>query len=55
MSKKWYQQAKTDARNERFTPVHAPNHIPGQKSITVGHEYGRVVYLPEDAEDQKAH
>ena len=26
------------------TAVHAPNHIPGQKPITVGHEYSVLVY-----------
>jgi hypothetical protein len=35
--------------------VHAPNHIPGQKPITVGHEYSLVVYLPENEEDRNAH
>ncbi len=35
--------------------VHAPNHVPGQKPITVGHEYSLVVYLPEDEEDRRAH
>jgi hypothetical protein len=35
--------------------IHAPNHIPGQKPVTVGHEYSLVVYLPEDEEDRKAH
>lgn len=28
------------------TIVHAPNHVPGQKPITVGHEYSVLVYLP---------
>lgn len=37
------------------TIVHAPNHVPGQKPITVGHEYSLVVYLPEDEEDRNAH
>lgn len=37
------------------TIVHAPNHIPGQKPITVGHEYSLVVYLPEDEGDRNAH
>jgi hypothetical protein len=37
------------------TIVHAPNHIPGQKPITVGHEYSLVVYLPEDERDRNAH
>jgi len=35
--------------------VHAPNHVPGQKPITVGHEYSLVVYLPEDEGDRSAH
>lgn len=35
--------------------VHAPNHIPGQKPITVGHEYSLVVYLPEEERDRNAH
>jgi hypothetical protein len=35
--------------------VHASNHIPGQKPVTVGHEYSLVVYLPEDEKDKKAH
>jgi len=37
------------------TVVHAPNHVPGQKPITVGHEYSLVVYLPEDEGDRNAH
>lgn len=37
------------------TMVHAPNHVPGQKPITVGHEYSLVVYLPENEKDRKAH
>ena len=37
------------------TIVHAPNHIPGQKPITVGHEYSLVVYLTEDEGDRNAH
>ncbi len=37
------------------TIVHAPNHVPGQKPITVGHEYSHVVYLPEDEQDRNAH
>lgn len=37
------------------TMVHAPNHVPGQKPITVGHEYSLVVYLPEDEGDRNAH
>lgn len=35
--------------------VHAPNHVPGQKPITIGHEYSFVVYLPENEEDKNAH
>ena len=35
--------------------VHAPNHVPGQKPITVGHEYSLVVFLPEDECDRRAH
>lgn len=35
--------------------VHAPNHVPGQKPITVGHEYSVVSFLPEDEPDRKAH
>jgi len=37
------------------TIVHAPNHVPGQKPITVGHEYSLVVYLPETEQDRQAH
>jgi hypothetical protein len=37
------------------TIVHAPNHVPGQKPITVGHEYSLVIYLPEDEGDRNAH
>jgi hypothetical protein len=37
------------------TIVHAPNHVPGQKPITVGHEYSLVVYLSEDERDRNAH
>lgn len=37
------------------TIVHAPNHVPGQKPITVGHEYSLVVYLPENEGDRNAH
>lgn len=37
------------------TIVHAPNHVPGQKPITVGHEYSLVVYLPEQEGDRNAH
>jgi len=35
--------------------VHAPNHVPGQKPITAGHEYSVLVYLPDQAEDRKSH
>lgn len=35
--------------------VHAPNHVPGQKPITVGHEYSLVVFLPEDKRDRSLH
>ena len=35
--------------------VHAPNHVPGQKPITVGHEYSLAVFLPEDEEDRNVH
>lgn len=35
--------------------VHAPNHVPGQKPITVGHEYSLVVFIPEDTRDRRAH
>lgn len=35
--------------------VHAPSHVPGQKPITVGHEYSLVVYLPENKDDRNAH
>ena len=37
------------------TIVHAPNHVPGQKPITVGHEYSLVVYPPEEEGDRNAH
>ncbi len=37
------------------TAVHAPNHIPGQKPITVGHEYSVLVHLPNQAMDQELH
>lgn len=33
--------------------VHAPNHVPGQKLITVGHEYSVLVYLPDRGEDKE--
>jgi hypothetical protein len=35
--------------------VHAPNHVYGQKPITVGHEYSVLVYLPASIEDQEKH
>lgn len=35
--------------------VHAPNHIPGQKPITVGHEYSVLVHLPNETEDKDLH
>lgn len=35
--------------------IHAPNHVPGQKPITVGHEYSLVVFLPENERDKNAH
>jgi hypothetical protein len=37
------------------TNVHAPNHVPGQKPITIGHEYSYLVYLPNRAEDRDLH
>jgi hypothetical protein len=37
------------------TIVHAPNHVPGQKPITVGHEYSVLVYLPNQEEDKDKH
>lgn len=37
------------------TTVHAPNHIPGQKPITVGHEYSVLVHLPNQTEDRELH
>lgn len=37
------------------TVVHAPNHVPGQKPITVGHEYSVLVYLPDREEDTEKH
>lgn len=37
------------------TIVHAPNHVPGQKPITVGHEYSVLVYLPDQEEDKEKH
>jgi hypothetical protein len=35
--------------------IHAPNHIPGQKPITVGHEYSVLVHLPNETEDKDLH
>lgn len=35
--------------------VYAPNHVPGQKPITVGHQYSALVFLPEKKEDRKSH
>ena len=35
--------------------VHAPNHVPGQKPITAGHEYSVLVYLPNQAADRDLH
>jgi Transposase DDE domain len=37
------------------TTVHAPNHVPGQKPITVGHEYSVLVHLPNQTEDRELH
>ncbi len=37
------------------TSVHAPNHVPGQKPITIGHEYSVLAYLPNGAEDRELH
>lgn len=37
------------------TIVHAPNHVPGQKPITVGHEYSVLVHLPNQTEDRELH
>lgn len=37
------------------TIVHAPNHVPGQKPITVGHEYSVLVYLPNREEEKEKH
>lgn len=37
------------------TIVHAPNHVPGQKPITVGHEYSVLVYLPHREEEKEKH
>ncbi len=35
--------------------VHSPTKIPGQKPITVGHQYSTVVYLPERTESAEPH
>ena len=35
--------------------VHAPNHVPGQKPITAGHEYSVLVHLPNRAADRNLH
>ena len=35
------------------TNVHAPNHVPGQKPITIGHEYSVLVHLPNRPEDRE--
>ena len=40
---------------EDRTIVHAPNHVPGQKPITVGHEYSVLVHLPNQKEGQELH
>src|SRR3989338_1592525 len=37
------------------TMVHAPNHVPGQKPITVGHEYSTLVHLPDNPLDRRQH
>jgi len=37
------------------TSVHAPNHVPGQKPITVGHEYSVLVHLPDNPIDRELH
>lgn len=37
------------------TIVHAPNHVPGQKPITVGHEYSVLVHLPNLSPEQELH
>ncbi len=37
------------------TFVHAPNHVPGQKPITVGHEYSVLVHLPDKPIEQELH
>jgi hypothetical protein len=35
------------------TIVHASNQIPGQKPVTVGHEYSVLVHLPNQEQEQK--
>jgi hypothetical protein len=35
--------------------VHAPNHVPGQKPITVGHAYSVLVHIPDYPTDRKLH
>jgi len=37
------------------TIVHAPNRVPGQKPITVGHEYSVLVHLPDEPIDRQLH
>lgn len=37
------------------TVVHAPNHVPGQKPITVGHEYSVLIHLPDNPIDRELH
>jgi len=37
------------------TIVHAPNHVPGQEPITVGHEYSVLVHMPNQLEDRELH
>jgi hypothetical protein len=40
---------------EDRTVVHAPNHVPGQKPITVGHEYSVLVHLPDEPAAREVH
>ena len=35
--------------------VHAPNHVPGQKPITAGHEYSVLIHLPDNPTDRELH
>jgi len=35
--------------------VHAPNHVPGQKPITVGHEYSVIIHIPDESVDRDNH